>query len=822
MNFPQTIYDVAFINSKQKTEVSLQTLAEDTLDFLENLAEASLVGREFMRLLGDGDGEKRLARLLAATGYAGDPEGFFAELLEQLGSANAYNREPIMMNDVQLPYLLLVSLLEKIIPGNKFISVTEVPQLEKLTNIRVPEKERGDLQEVMEQYPVRLSSHTIRQMTVSRNVAYQYLPFVQELDPVGLVNTWIGQFHQGLLERMYQNRVIFVLNMTCPVYCRFCFRKHKESRDQTNPTPEDVQKAVDYIRESPTIKEIVLTGGDPFLEKSNLTSAIDGLMEIPHVRTLRLATRSIAYYPQFFHANDSAWLNYLKMKHLELEQKDKRLEIATHFIHPDEISPDSLDIICDLVKNGIPVYVQTPFLNDCNDRGPELVKLFSLLRGAGAEIHYIYMPCSPIHGNSVYWAPLSKGLQVGSFLRGHLSDRAMPSMCTATAIGKIDWHSSGWAVEKDSQGENFIWLRTPYTPDFFKNFAPFASRQDVVRINAEGTLDARFMAKIGDETLFLGSRGAQPAKQETFDEKALQDIQALALQDQRDLQSIVPTGSSSLHRIHATRVELNCEAGGQDIGYVKDNSNITDVVLSAGKDAVECLHEMGEVISELQAVHHVNAARLRSLQFNYAPEKYTRAVIDKLGSLNRLSIVNPLRLEIETQFLHSGEFRPGHAKLMRKLRQKGITVYNCTPLLAKINNTPEEIHRIAYNCRDMGLEFQHVYVAGLRVQNSWSREHPIDTGNVIDIATLVRREGSGREIPRYIIRTPLGEVDFGMSSRIFRRNGNLMVKLLPYDLEYYRSLAPDFSWPAEVEVDQDGHPLVAVSGLKTTGDFFTY
>ncbi len=362
------------------------------------------------------------------------------------------------------------------------------------------------MQEVIDTYPVRLSMHTIRQMRVSRNVAYQYLPFIEELDKVGHTNTWIGQFHQGLLEQMYQNRVIFLLNMSCPVYCRFCFRKHKESRNETNPTPADVKKAVEHVKNSPTIKEVVVTGGDPFMSKINMAATIDNLMDIDHVQTLRLATRSVSYYPDLFLADDGKLLSYLKRKHLELQEKGKRIELATHFIHPDEISPQCLMIITDLVKNGIGVYIQTPFLDGCNDKGPELVKLFSLLRGAGAELHYIYIPCSPIHGNSIYWSPISKGHAVGNYLRAHLSDRIVPRICTATPIGKMDWNSSGWAVEPVAESENFIWIRSPYTPEYFKNFAPLATELKNIRVNEEGTIDIQYMAKIGDETLFLGPR----------------------------------------------------------------------------------------------------------------------------------------------------------------------------------------------------------------------------------------------------------------------------------------------------------------------------
>ena len=165
-------------------------------------------------------------------------------------------------------------------------------------------------------------------------------------------------------------------------------------------------------------------------------------------------------------------LNYLKRKNLELQERGKRMEIATHFIHPDEISPQSLMIISELVKNGIAVYIQTPFLKDCNDEGPELVRLFSLLRGAGAELHYIYIPCSPIHGNSVYWSPITKGLEVGNYLRAHLSDRVVPRICTATPIGKMDWNSSGWAVEPVAENDNFHLDSQPLYPGLFQTIRP--------------------------------------------------------------------------------------------------------------------------------------------------------------------------------------------------------------------------------------------------------------------------------------------------------------------------------------------------------------
>jgi len=821
MEFGQTVYRIQFKHSGETSEVSLATLGNGVIDFLEHYGEASLLGKDFCNVIESGSGEMKFMRLLEAARCQNDPQSFFASVVSQLEETNGNGGKPITVNEVPLPYLLLVSLLEKIIPKDKFYTVKEVEQLEQLTNTAVPEEDRAALQKVLETYPVRLSAHTIRQMRVSKAVAYQYLPFVEELDPVGHVNTWIGQFHQGLLEQMYQNRVIFLLNMTCPVYCRFCFRKHKESRNQSNPTTADVKAAIEHVGNSPAIKEIVVTGGDPFLNRKNFATAIDGLKGIPHVETLRLATRSIAYYPQLFYANNSSLLNYVKQKNLELQQVGKRIEVATHFIHPDEISLQSLDIISDLVKNGIAVYVQTPFLKDCNDQGPELARLFSLLRGAGAELHYIYIPCSPIHGNSVYWTPLSTGVEVASYLRAHLSDRVIPRICTATPIGKMDWHSSGWAVERDKENENFVWLRTPYTPEYFKAFAPVANDLEVVRVNGEGTIDAKYMAKIGDETLFLGARPARSASKRASDVEALKELQQVALQDQRLGRTIVATGLSGLFRLHETRVELDAEADSEsiDFEYIRNNSRITDVVISSKRDAMENLYRISEIIEKLWGIHHVNAVRLKSLQFNYAPQKYTPAVIDRLANLNKLKIVNPLRLEIETQFLHPSELRLEQARVAGALRNKGITVYSNTPLLGGINDSADIIHQLAHGCRKNGIEFHHLYIAGMPLQQRWNENHPIDLYDVINIATKVRRDGSGREIPRYIILTELGEVDYGLTSKVIGENGKVLLKLLPYSIEYFKDMEPKFTWPAGVRTAEDGKPMVSVPGVVKTTDF---
>lgn len=811
-----TQISVRFDHAEKEVAVPLGTLVQCAVRFLEIYQDSGFAEREFWKITGSGNGNGMFSNLLAAAGFKDDPEGFFKTVFKVIAQGEG---KRVVVNDVMLPHTLSVYLLEQVIPGHGYISIKNTDQLVREANLPVPKENAAALQKVIDTYPVRLSRHTIRQLMVSRDVGYQYLPFVEELDTVGHTNTWIGQFHEGLLEQMYQNRVIFLLNMSCPVYCRFCFRKHKDSRNESNPTESEVKKAVRHVKDSPRIKEIVVTGGDPFMNRKNMAATIDGLMQVDHVQTLRLATRSVAYYPDLFLENEGAYLKYLQQKSLELQQNGKRMELATHFIHPDEVSPESLEIISDLVNSGIAVYIQTPFLSECNDQGPELVKLFSLLRGAGAELHYIYIPCSPIHGNSIYWKALSHGIEMARHLRAHVSDRIIPRICTATPIGKMDWFTSGWAVEKVADNENFIWIRTPYTPEYFKSFAPLKDKFDNMRVNDEGTIDIQYMARIGNDDYLSGARPPRTAgKNEPATADQVQDLYAALETTRQTAQSIVETVPTFLDRVHETRVEITPEAGDSEIEYIKNDWRITDVVISSKKDAIDCLYAAGKIIRRLEEISHVNAVRLVSKKFINMPNAYTRDVINTLGDLNSIRVINPLRLEIETWAIQSGQFTPVHEKLARRLNNKGITVYCNVPLLGGVNDSDTAIHELAYAVRKTGIEFHHLYIAGLPIQKEWNIGHPADSYDVVDIATMVRREGSGREIPRYIIATELGEVDYGLNTVFVREPDTLKIKLTCYDLNYYKSMEPSFSY-SETVTDDDGHPVVPVSGLIKTNDF---
>jgi L-lysine 2,3-aminomutase len=270
-------------------------------------------------------------------------------------------------------------------------------------------------------------------------------------------------------------------------------------------------------------------------------------------------------------------------------------------------------------------------------------------------------------------------------------------------------------------------------------------------------------------------------------------------------------------------MELDVDGKERDraIHYLRENREITDVVVTGREEIHRSVHPLRELLRRLDGLPHITAVRLRSLGFNYEPHRYTHALVDQLGTMNRLSVANPRRLEIETQFLHSSEILRVHREIAGNLAKRGITVYNSTPLLPGLNDMEDETLKIAYGCRWCGIEFHHLVFAGHPLQRSWNEEHPANVSSLVDIATRIRRYESGRGIPRYIIRTGLGEVDFGLSSEVVGagEDGTVSIRIFPYHLAYFRRMDPEYDWPEGITTDPEGHPIVSVPGIRKTPEF---
>jgi hypothetical protein len=396
----------------------------------------------------------------------------------------------------------------------------------------------------------------------------------------------------------------------------------------------------------------------------------------------------------------------------------------------------------------------------------------------------------------------------------------MPRFCTATAFGKIDWGANGWVVEEHAEDERFLWLRTPYTQETLESFAPGLDLSEVARRNHEGTLDARFMVEVGDRRWLRGPRpeGVRPARESAARRHdvgpALRRFAAM------ERSTIRGKPGEALRRVHCARAELDLASAENDGFLVLDQlanwRPVSDVVIwSSGTDPLRRPRTLARVIDGLAALPNVTAVRVRSRDAVVAPEKLSRRVLRVLTEANHLGANAPLRIELELRILHQDELTPLHRDLVSHLRTHGVTTYVSTPMLVGVNDSAQDVRGISSTCRRYGIEFHQLIVAGHPTQRIWNADRPIRTSTVIDIASDLRRNGSGRELPHYVVLTPLGEVDLGLTAEPIGcdKQGRARLRLLSFRASDGRRVEPWGDLPDGVERDHDGHLIISVPGL---------
>lgn len=151
----------------------------------------------------------------------------------------------------------------------------------------------------------------------------------------------------------YHGRVLLVTTGACAMHCRYCFR-------QNFPYPQvnDFSQEIAYIKNDPSIHEVILSGGDPLsLETASLHRLFAQLETIDHIVTIRIHTRFIIGVPERI---DNALLELFR--HCK-----KSLVVAIHCNHAVEIDNDVVHYVNKLQQLGIPILVQTVLLNRVND-----------------------------------------------------------------------------------------------------------------------------------------------------------------------------------------------------------------------------------------------------------------------------------------------------------------------------------------------------------------------------------------------------------------------------------------------------------------------
>ncbi|GMV99173.1 MAG: hypothetical protein AMXMBFR84_03120 [Candidatus Hydrogenedentota bacterium] len=231
------------------------------------------------------------------------------------------------------------------------------------------------------------------------------------------------------VERLYRRVILFEPLYQCIAHCRYCLRRNYEPFHQSK---DDIQRIARYVGQAPgheELREILITGGDPFLVPQKVGDFLDAVAEhAPQIRIARVATRVPIHEPD--RVNDKI-LDVLSKRY------PFRIEVATQINHAAELFPE-VEAAYRRVRDIAPIYNQTVLLRGVNDTLDELVELCDRIRSLAIENHYLFH-CVPIGGLNSLRTPLMRSIDLARQLSasGRISGRAKPQFCLMTAIGKI-------------------------------------------------------------------------------------------------------------------------------------------------------------------------------------------------------------------------------------------------------------------------------------------------------------------------------------------------------------------------------------------------
>ena len=278
-------------------------------------------------------------------------------------------------------------------------------------------------------------------------IARQFLPDIAELTVTAeeLADPIADETHspvKGIVHR-HADRVLLKAVSSCPVYCRFCFRREMVGPGKANAlSPSDMAAALAYIQSHPEIWEVILTGGDPFiLSPRRIGQITSALAATGHVKIVRWHTRVPVVEPEWVTDELVAALNAPGVTSW----------VAIHANHPRELSGAARRAVSRLAAAGVPLVSQTVLLKGVNDSVETLADLMRAFVEAGIKPYYLHHP-DLARGTSHFRLGIEEGLVLARALRARISGLAQPTyvLDLPGGHGKVVLDSAN--VEKTAQG----------------------------------------------------------------------------------------------------------------------------------------------------------------------------------------------------------------------------------------------------------------------------------------------------------------------------------------------------------------------------------
>jgi lysine 2,3-aminomutase len=303
-------------------------------------------------------------------------------------------------------------------------SIKTIDKFELLSGIKFPEEEKKLMKETMDRFPLSVTPYYLSLIDTDNYkndpVFKQAFANINELkvlktDMKDPLSEDTDSPVEGITHR-YPDRVLFHVSNVCSMYCRHCTRKRKVGDVDSIPSKEQLLKGIEYIKNTPQVRDVLLSGGDPFmLSDSYLDWLLSEITAIPHVEVVRVGTRMPVVLPYRI-TNDL----------IDVLKKYQPLWINTHFNHPREITASSREALAKLANAGFPLGNQSVLLADVNDCPRIMKNLIHKLVQNRVRPYYLYQ-CDLSEGLAHFRTPVGKGIEIMESLIGHTSGFAVPT-----------------------------------------------------------------------------------------------------------------------------------------------------------------------------------------------------------------------------------------------------------------------------------------------------------------------------------------------------------------------------------------------------------
>ncbi len=218
----------------------------------------------------------------------------------------------------------------------------------------------------------------------------------------------------GLVHR-YPDRVLFLVTDRCASYCRYCTRSRVVSGVGEQHLETQWEAAFDYLENTPKVRDVLLSGGDPLLlSDAKLERILSRLRSIEHIQFVRIGSRMPVFLPQ-----------RVTPELCEILSRHHPLFISIHCNHPRELTTEVREGLERLADAGIPLGNQSVLLRGVNDSVEVQRALVHKLLLCRVKPYYLYQ-CDLIKGSAHLRTPIQTGLEIIEGLRGHTTGYAIP------------------------------------------------------------------------------------------------------------------------------------------------------------------------------------------------------------------------------------------------------------------------------------------------------------------------------------------------------------------------------------------------------------